>query len=109
MAIANSERNVLEVINQNRIKDLEQQLTVSQLRESENRAIIREQTNSHNTTVTVNQAQQQQQLQTQEIRFALNNLIAGFGQIAKATNSSVTVGSTGVANNQAANPTTVHG
>jgi len=107
ISIKDSERNILEVINGNRIKDLEQQLTVSQLRESENRAIIREQTNSHNTTVTVNQAQAQQQLQTQEIRFALNSLIAGFGQIAKATNSNVVVGSTGVGTTQTANPTNV--
>lgn len=107
VAIATSERNILEVINGNRIKDLEQQLTVSQLRESENRAIIREQTNSHNTTVTVNQAQAQQQLQNQEIRFTLNNLLHGFGQIARATNSSVTVGSTGTTNTQTANPTNV--
>lgn len=107
VAIANSERNVLEVINQNRIKDLEQQLTVSQLREAENRAVIREQTNSHNTTVTVNQAQAQAQLQNQEIRFALNSLLTGFGQIARATNSNVVVGSTGVGTSQTANPTNV--
>lgn len=108
VAIANSERNVLEVINQNRIKDLEQQLTVSQLREAENRAINREQVNSHNTTVTVNQAQAQAQLQNQEIRFALNSLLHGFGQIAKATNSNVVVGSTGVGTTQTANPTNVN-
>ncbi len=65
VAIKDSERNILEVLNQNRIRDLEQQLTVSQLRESESRAINREQTNSHNVTVTLNNAQAQAQLQAQ--------------------------------------------
>ncbi len=107
-AIKDSERNILEVINQNRIRDLEQQLTVSQLRESEQRAINRENVNSHNTNVTVNQAQAQQQLQNQRMEFALNSLLSGFGQIARATNSQVVVGSTGVAGTQTANPTNVN-
>lgn len=106
-AVKDSERNILEVINQNRIKDLEQQLTVSQLRESECRAINREQVNSHNVTTTVNTNQQQAQLQAQELRHSVNALLAGFSQIARATNSQVVVGSTGVAGTQTANPTNV--
>lgn len=110
VAIQTSERNILEVINQNRIADLQQQLTVSQLRESEQRAINRENVNSHNTTVTVNQAQAQQQLQNQEIRFALNHLLTGFGQIARATNGNVIVGNAGATTTgaQTANPTNVN-
>jgi len=108
VAIKDSERNIVELINGNRIKDLEQQLTVAQLRESEQRAINREQVNSHNVTTTVNTNQQQAQLQNQEMRFALNQLIAGFGQIARATNSNVVVGSTGVGSTQTANPTNVN-
>lgn len=96
------------LITSNRIADLEQQLTVAQLRESEQRAINREQVNSHNVTVTMNQAQAQQQQQFQRQDFLLNSLVAGFGQIARATNSNVVVGSTGVGTTQTANPTNVN-
>lgn len=96
-----------ELITRNRIADLEQQLTVSQLRESEQRSIVREQSNSHNMTVTVNQAQAQQQQQMQALQWQLNQLCGAFGQVARATNSSVVVGSTGVSGNQTANPTNV--
>jgi len=109
-AIKDSERNILEVINQNRIRDLEQQLTVSQLRESEQRQINREDVNSHNVTVQVNQQQAQAQLQFQAINHALNSLCAGFSQIARATNSNVIVGNTGATATgaQTANPTNVN-
>jgi len=106
-AVKDSERNILEVINQNRIRDLEQQLTVSQLSESEQRAINRENVNSHNVTVQVNQQQAQAQLQFQAINNALTALCNGFSQVARATNSQVVVGSTGVAGTQTANPTNV--
>lgn len=96
------------LITSNQIAELNQRLTVAQLENAENRAINRETVNSHNTTVTVNQMQQQQQLQNQELRFALNQLLAGFGQIARATNSNVVVGSTGVGTTQTANPTNVN-
>lgn len=39
--------------------------------------------------------------------FLLSQLMSGFGQIARATNSSVVVGSTGVTGTQTANPTNV--
>lgn len=96
------------LITNNQIAELNQRLTVAQLENAENRAINRETVNSHNTTVTVNQMQQQQQLQNQELRFALNQLVAGFGQVARATNSQVVVGSNGVTGTQSANPTNVN-
>lgn len=98
------------LITSNQIAELNQKLTVAQLENAENRAINRETVNSHNTTVTVNQMQQQQQLQNQELRFALNQLIAGFGQFARATNGNVIVGNAGATTTgaQTANPTNVN-
>lgn len=56
----------------------------------------------------VNQAQAQQQMQLQRQEFILNALLNGFGQIAKATNSSIIVGSAGASSgHQHANPTNV--
>ena len=111
VAIKDSERNILEVINQNRIRDLEQQLTVSQLREAEGRAINREQENSHNITVTQNNNQAQSQLQFQRQEQSINTLlhcVTGLAsQVARATNSQVVVGSAGVTGTQTANPTNV--
>lgn len=95
------------LITQNRISDLEQQLTVSQLRETEQRSINREQVNSHNVTVTMNQAQAQQQQQMQALQYQFAQLCNGVSQVARATNSQVVVGSTGVAGTQTANPTNV--
>lgn len=92
------------LITSNRIADLEQQLTVAQLGTSEQRAINREITNTNTVTIQMNQQQQQQQQQLQALQWQLQAL---FGQVAQATNSNVIVGSTGVAANQAANPTNV--
>ena len=114
VAVKDSERNILEVLNQNRIRDLEQQLTVSQLRESENRAIIREQENSHNITVTQNnnqaQAQLQFQRQDQNIQTLLNCISGLSGQVARATNANLIVGNTGATTTgpQTANPVNVN-
>lgn len=95
------------LITNNRIADLEQQLTVAQLRESEQRSINREITNTNTVTVQMNQQQAQQQQQMQALQWQLGTLLNGFGQIARATNSSVVVGSTGVTGSQTANPTNV--
>ena len=92
------------LITSNRIADLEQQLTVAQLGTSEQRAINRENVNTNTVTIQMNQQQQQQQQQLQALQWQLQAL---FGQVAQATNSNVIVGSTGVAANQAANPTNV--
>lgn len=108
IAIAADGAKTRELITANQIAELNQRLTVAQLENSENRAIQREQNNSHNVTVTMNQAQAQQQLQTQRQEFLLNTLVNGFGQLAKATNSQVVVGSTGVNGTQTANPTNVN-
>lgn len=96
------------LITANQIADLNQRLTVAQLENAENRAINREQANSHNVTTTVNTNQQQAQLQSQRQDFLLNTLVNGFGQLARATNSNVVVGSTGVGTSQTANPTNVN-
>jgi hypothetical protein len=95
------------LITGNRIADLEQQLTVAQLRESEQRSINREITNTNTITVSMNQQQSQQQQQMQTLQWQLNQLCGAFGQVARATNSSVVVGSSGVNGSQAANPTNV--
>jgi len=108
IAIANDGAKTRELITANQIAELNQRLTVAQLENAENRSINREQNNSHNMTVTVNQAQAQQQLQAQRQDFLLNTLVNGFGQLAKATNSQVVVGSTGVTGTQSANPTNVN-
>lgn len=92
------------LITSNRISDLEQQLTVAQLGQAEQRAINREITNTNTITIGMNQQQSQQQQQLQALQWQLQAL---FGQVAQATNSNVIVGSTGVAANQAANPTNV--
>jgi hypothetical protein len=95
------------LITSNRIADLEQQLTVAQLRESEQRGINREIVNTNTITVSMNQQQSQQQQQMQALQWQLNQLCGAFGQVARATNSSVVVGSSGVNGSQAANPTNV--
>jgi len=95
------------LITSNRIADLEQQLTVAQLRESEQRSINREIVNTNTITIGMNQQQSQQQQQMQALQWQLNQLCGAFGQVARATNSQVVVGSTGVGANQTANPTNV--
>lgn len=93
------------LITNNRIADLEQQLTVSQLRENEQRGINRDQVNSHNITIQMQQQQQQQQLQMRDLQYQLGYVT----QRASATNSTVQVGNTGAATSgaQTANPTNV--
>jgi hypothetical protein len=95
------------LITSNRIADLEQQLTVAQLRESEQRGINREIVNTNTITVSMNQQQSQQQQQMQALQFQLAQLVGTVGQVARATNSQVVVGSSGVGANQTANPTNV--
>lgn len=95
------------LITSNRIADLEQQLTVAQLRESEQRGINRELVNTNTITISMNQQQAQQQQQMQALQWQLSSLAGGVGQLARATNSSVVVGSSGVNGSQAANPTNV--
>jgi hypothetical protein len=94
------------LITSNRIADLEQQLTVSQLRENEQRGINRDQVNSHNITIQMQQQQQQQQLQMRDLQYQLGYIT----QRASATNSTVQVGNTGAATAgaQTANPTNVN-
>lgn len=107
-AIHNDGEATRALITSNRIADLEQQLTVAQLRESEQRSINREIVNTNTITIGMNQQQAQQQQQLQALQWQLNLLNGGVGQIARATNSQVIVGSAGATGgNQAANPTNV--
>ena len=93
------------LITSNRIADLEQQLTVSQLRENEQRGINRDQVNSHNITIQMQQQQQQQQLQMRDLQYQLGQ----YSQYARATNGNVIVGSAGATTGaQTANPTNVN-
>lgn len=108
-AIVASERRVTDLITGNRIADLEQQLTVSQLRESEQRGINREIVNTNTITIGMNQQQAQQQQQMQALQWQLNQLCGGISQFARATNSTVQVGNTGATTGgaQTANPANV--
>lgn len=108
MAIKDDGEKTRALITNNQIAELNQRLTVAQLENSENRAVIREQTNSHNVNISLNQQQAQNQLQFQRQDYLMQTLLNGFGQIARATNSQVVVGSTGVAGTQTANPTNVN-
>jgi len=114
VAIATDGEKTRALITSNQIADLNQRLTVAQLENAENRAINREQSNSHNVTTTVNTNQQQQQLQSQRQEFTLNTLMNCVsqlaGQVARATNSNVIVGNTGATGtgSQTANPTNVN-
>lgn len=107
IAIAADGERTRALITANQIADLNQRLTVAQLENAENRSIAREMSNSHNVNTTINNNNQQQQLQQQRQEIMLNGLLNGFGQLARATNSSVVVGSTGVGTHQTANPTNV--
>lgn len=106
-AIHNDGEATRALITGNRIADLEQQLTVAQLRESEQRSINREIVNTNTITIGLNQQQSQQQQQMQALQWQLNQLCGGISQMARATNSQVVVGSSGVAGTQTANPTNV--
>lgn len=96
------------LITSNRIADLEQQLTVAQLRESEQRGINREIVNTNTITIGMNQQQAQQQQQMQALQWQLNTLLGGINQMARATNGNVIVGSAGATTGaQTSNPTNV--
>lgn len=97
------------LITGNRIADLEQQLTVAQLRESEQRGINREIVNTNTITIGMNQQQAQQQQQMQALQYQLATLMGQVNQYARATNGNVIVGSTGTTTGaQTANPTNVN-
>ncbi|UNY40535.1 hypothetical protein KLER11_gp74 [Pararheinheimera phage vB_PsoM_KLER1-1] len=98
------------LITSNRIADLEQQLTVAQLRESEQRSINREIVNTNTITIGMNQQQSQQQQQMQLLQWQLNQLCGGINQMARATNGNVIVGNAGATTTgaQTANPTNVN-
>lgn len=98
-AVANSTNLILTALKDQEITNLNRQLTVSELRNTEDRAEARARATEVNVTQTVNQvqAQAQAQQQSQQQILLLNQLCAHFAtlQNAVATNSNLIVGNTG--------------
>ena len=80
-----------QLITSNQIADLQQQLTVAQLRESDQRSVNREITNTNTSTIGMNQQQAQQQQQMQALQWQLNNLLGGLNQLQRTTQGNVIV------------------
>lgn len=112
-AIASSTNLILTALKDTEITNLNRQLTVSELRNTEDRAEARARATEVNVTQTVNQNQMQLQAQQQQQQQAilLNQLCAHFAtlQNAVATNSNLIVGNTGAVATgpQTANPVNV--
>lgn len=112
-AVANSTNLILTAIKDQEITNLNRQLTVSELRNSEDRAEARARATEVNVTQTVNQnqAQAQAQAQQQQLVNTVSGLchIVGNLQNAVATNSNLIVGNTGAVATgpQTANPVNV--
>lgn len=112
-AVANSTNLILTAIKDQEITNLNRQLTVSELRNSEDRAEARARATEVNVTQTVNQnqAQAQAQAQQQQLVNTVSGLchIVGSLQNAVATNSNMIIGNTGAVGTgpQTANPVNV--
>lgn len=98
-AIANSTNLILTALKDNEITNLNRQLTVSELRNSEDRAEARARGTEVTVTQTVNQNQMQMQAQQQQQQLVntVNGLchLVGSLQSAVATNSNMIIGNTG--------------
>ena len=91
------------LITNNRIAELEQQLTVAQLNEREERANNARITDRNSIEISMNSIQNQNQLQTQQQQqqiASLTNCIAALGQNIQAQNQAINIGGF-----QQANPT----
>jgi len=100
VAIRDDGERTRALIVANQIAELNQRLTVAQLENVECRSINREQTNSHNQTVTINTLHNQQQLQFQEQRndvATLRGLLFETLQNIRSTNSAINIGGTQLA------------
>lgn len=112
-AISASTSQILAALKDQEITNLNRQLTVAELRNTEDRAEARARATEVNVTQTVNQNQMQlqQQQQQQQIVLSLGQLAAVVGnlQSAVATNSNLIVGNTGgvATGSQTANPVNV--
>lgn len=112
-AIASSTNQILTALKDQEITNLNRQLTVSELRNAEDRAEARARTTEVNVTQTVNQnqMQMQQQLQAQQQAIVLGNIWERLNgmQNAIATNSNLIVGNSGATTTgaQTANPVNV--
>lgn len=112
-AINSSTNQILSALKDGQISSLERQLTVAELRNSEDRAEARARATEVNVTQTVNQNQMQLQAQQQQQQQAilLGQLVSVVGNLqnAVATNSNLIVGNTGAVATgpQTANPVNV--
>lgn len=112
-AIAASTSTLLAALKDGQIATLQRELTVAELRNSEDRAEARARSTEVNVTQTVNQNQMQLQAQAQQQQQAvlLGQLVAVVGNLqnAVATNSNLIVGNTGAVATgpQTANPVNV--
>ena len=87
--------------------ELNQKLTVAQLEGQELRGERNRDRDRQEIQIQMIQNQNQQQQQQQAVQFRLNELATLFGQVARATQGNVIVGSTGTVANNTANPTNV--
>ena len=110
-AIGASEARITNLITSNTIAELNQRLTVAQMDGLELRQRNDRDRERHSVEITMTNNQNQNQLQAQAQSNAVNSLlgvVSGLSnQVARATNSNVVVGSTGVGTAQNANPTNV--
>ena len=111
-SISDDGERTRSLITNNRIAELEQQLTVAQLNEREERANNARISDRNNIEISMNSIQNQNQLQAQQQQQQIANLTAclhGVSQLAQATNQQLIIGNTGVASggNQTSNPVNV--
>jgi len=107
-----SENRLTTLITDNKIEDLQRQLTVAELRNTEERHRHDRERDRISIETTVNQNQMQSQLQQQQQQNRLDQLLGlvlDNTQIARATNQQLIIGNTGAVAGgpQNANPTNV--
>lgn len=97
-AVSNDGERTRALITNNRIAELEQQLTVAQLNEREERANAARITDRNNIEISMNAIQNQNQLQTQQQQQQIANLTACIHGLVQqtATNQQLIIGNSGV-------------
>lgn len=95
------------LITNNQIAELNQRLTVAQLEGQELRGERNRDRDRQEIQIQMIQNQNQQQQQQQAIQYRLAEMANLFGQVARATQGNVIVGSTGTVASNTANPTNV--
>jgi len=111
-AIKDAASSIIAAFTSAQMAELNQKLTVAQLDGLELRQRNERDRERHTVEVTMINNQNQNVLQNQRTEFNINALVGCIqqlaGQVSKATNSNVIVGSTGVGTSQTANPTNVN-